>query len=161
MSVAKLRRFDTGAPEIARRSFARELMAALDRLGVQPGGEFILAAAEAKPEGPHDANRLGRFAAGSSTSRKAALDNYPRSGTQRDVILRALVAAGPRGATSDELHAALGMPNQSIKPRLGELRDGGWAYQTGDTRPSLTGSAVDVYAATEKGVEAVRSRPIA
>ena len=103
-------------------------------------------------------NRLGHFARESSTSRKAALDNYPRSGTQRERCLRAIVGAGARGLTSDEIAERHHMRLYSVKPRLIELREGGWIERNGDTRPSPTGSDVDVYVATAKGRTEVSRR---
>lgn len=113
-----------------------------------------------KPPGlPHsDSRRLGHFAGASETSRKAALDNYPRSGTQREQVLLAVAAAGPLGTTSDEISTRMSLNLYSVKPRLIELREGGWVEQNGRTRRSRAGSQVDVYVATEKGRAAVKER---
>lgn len=99
------------------------------------------------------ANALGGFIG--ETSRSAAVDHYPRSGILRGKILRALAAAGDAGATSDELVARYGWRLYSVKPRLIELREGGWAFRDG-SRSSPTGSQVDVYRVSAKGAAAVR-----
>lgn len=106
----------------------------------------------------HDVPKLGRFARGSATSRKAALDNYPRSGKQRHTVLMALVDAGERGLTSDEIAGMHRMNLYSVKPRLIELREGGWATQNGKQRKSEQGSDVDVYVATDKAHTETRKR---
>jgi len=95
-------------------------------------------------------NRLGRWHSGSAaTARKAALDNFPTSGKQRHRVLLAVHAAGARGATSDEISAAHRIRLYSVKPRLIELREGGWVEAAGE-RPSETGSMVQVFVATDK-----------
>jgi len=95
-------------------------------------------------------NRLGGYARDSATSRNAALANFPRSGTQRLAVLQAVYLAGPRGATSDEISARHGIRLYSVKPRLLELRRGGWVARNGDVRRS------DVYVLTTKGLERFR-----
>lgn len=98
-------------------------------------------------------NTLGPFARGSSTSRQAALDHYPRSGSLRARVLEAVYRAGHHGATSDELAERHGWRLYSVKPRLIELRRGGWLQLSGETRPSVTGSPVDVHVATARARE--------
>ena len=104
--------------------------------------------AVAPDPGRVDDNHLGGF--GDGVSRQAALDNYPRSGSQRRQVLLEVAAAGGDGATSDEIAATTGMRLYSVKPRLTELRDGGWIAENG-TRPSPAGSATTVFVLTEKG----------
>lgn len=151
---------DASAEEVA--AYHRTVAVALVDLGVDYGEEFIvLPAAEVtgsklyKVEEPGE-RALGGFRQGSDSARKAALDNYPRSGTQRELVLLVLASAGERGMTSDEIAREEGINLYSVKPRLIELREGGWAEQNGKTRPSPRGSATDVYVATAKGREAAR-----
>jgi hypothetical protein len=95
-------------------------------------------------------NRLGKSRAGvASQSRKAAWFNFPRSGAQRHEVLMAVHRAGLAGATSDEIAATHEIPLQSVKPRLVELREGGWVEQIGE-RVSLQGAPVGVFATTGK-----------
>lgn len=104
-------------------------------------------------------NRLGKFRAGQSdTARKAAIQNYPRSGTQRHMVLMAIVLAGEEGRTSDEISRDYEIRLYTVKPRIVELREGGWIEMNGKMRPSETGAGVDVHVATEKGREYARER---
>jgi hypothetical protein len=99
------------------------------------------------------ANGVGPYVAGSSTSREAAWDNYPRSGTQRERILSIVYRRGD--ATRDELAAT--MPDSSVDPRVLELIRGGWLYETVQTRPTRTGSQAVVLALTAKALDVMRS----
>lgn len=148
--IERLTRPAEGALLEERAAFGRELLAVLTRLGVGPGDDFLVSAHEGRELGV-DEKTLGRFAAQSETSRKAALDNYPNSGIQRHTVFVAVAEAGPRGVISDEIADAKRIRLYSVKPRLIELREGGWVRQNGETRPSPTGSDVDVYVLTEKG----------
>ena len=103
--------------------------------------------------------KLGLFhKRGSETARKAALDNYPRSGTQRLEVLLAVAAAGEDGATSDEISTQYNIRLYSVKPRMFELRQGKWLMINGTTRPSDTGSAVDVHYLTDKARKWIREK---
>jgi hypothetical protein len=145
-------------------AYRRRIAATLEEIAVDYGEEFVILPAADLANGTiyeldaHDQTKLGGFRSGSDSARKAAIDNYPRSGSQRHRVLVALVEAGERGVTSDEIHASTGMNLYSVKPRLIELREGGWAEQNGKTRPSPRGSATDVYVATERGKAAVREK---
>lgn len=164
--MERLRRFRPGATGDEKAAFARELVAALDRLGVVGGDEFLLAPASWAEKGgklykvaqAHD-NALGPVGS-QDTSRKAALQNYPRSGTQRNRILRlaAHMTGQERygGVTRDEVVVALEMKESSVHPRVLELLGGEWLEETGRTRPTRTGADAVVLAATMKGRRAVR-----
>jgi hypothetical protein len=76
---------------------------------------------------------LGPFQSHSRTSRQAALDNYPRSGTQRWRIIEAL-AETPEGLTREQLSELLGIVLNSILPRVVELLNAGWIEESGGTR---------------------------
>jgi hypothetical protein len=108
---------------------------------------------------PHE-NQLGHFQRHSETSRKAAIDNYPRSGTQRWKVLTAIVGQGGVGFTRDELAAALGLAINSILPRVKELLDGEWIVETERERTTRQGSAASVLVATEKGEREWREREV-
>lgn len=168
--MERLTRFPAGAMPDVRIQFGRDLLDALDRLGVGPGEEFLIAPASWAEKGGKlykvaatDANALGPFQADAAdTSRKAALYNYPRSGTQRHKILTAIVAAGARGMTRDEIAGALHLPDSSTDARVLELKAGEWLKETDDVRRTRSGGEAHVLVATLKGVEAVREKePVA
>lgn len=82
------------------------------------------------------------------TSRAAADAITPKSGTQRGRVLELL---SRRSLTREEVAAALGIPDNSARPRIRELVAGGWVAPTGDTRPSAAGHESEVMAATMRG----------
>jgi hypothetical protein len=88
--------------------------------------------------------RLGPFVKGSETSRQAAIDNYPRSNTQRRRVLDAIVAAGEDGHTRDELSITLRLPINSVLPRVVELKRDGFVVESSKTRTTSTGSRATV-----------------
>ena len=100
------------------------------------------------------ANHLGGFrSTDPSTSRKAALDNYPRSGTQRARCFAAILMAGDRGATCAEVMDATDLAHQSASTRLSELKRGGWVVVAGERTGEL-GAKQEVLVATLKAKEA-------
>lgn len=106
--------------------------------------------AEEQLEDP-TANHIGAFRrTDSTTSRKAAVGVFPRSGTQRGRVLRALRDAGEYGATSAEIEAATAIIYRSLTPRIGELKAGGWIVSTGRTRTGNMGAEQEVLVLTEK-----------
>lgn len=129
------------------------LSAALDRLGVREGDDFVIAKVD---PGAHDAapdtDELGPFARDSDTSREAALANYPRSGNQRRVILDRLLICGGYGATREEITRATGIVPDAVRPRLIELVKGGWVRVTDRTRPTRRDNDAEVVVATEKAM---------
>lgn len=86
-----------------------------------------------------------------ATSRGAALDNYPRSGTQKRRVLDELYRRGSRGATYPELQQALGIG--SAQQRLSDLKKDGWVEPNGLERRTPRGSMADVYVVTQKFLE--------
>lgn len=100
------------------------------------------------------ARKMGPFARKSETSRQAALANYPRSGTQRARILAAILA-GTSGRTREELAGQLKLPDNSVRPRVRELIDGGWVVvllSDGKpvTRKTTLGNESEILVATNK-----------
>lgn len=75
---------------------------------------------------------LGPFAAASETSRRAALEAWPKQGTQRWHILHAFRVPSEyrsqsrTGWTRDELARVLFLSPNTIRPRVRELILGGW-----------------------------------
>lgn len=142
-------------------AFEIALDRALDGIGVEPGQGFAVVPYRDGPA-PGE-NQLGRWRARSDTARKAALANYPRSGNQRHRILLYAVAEGARrGITSDEVARDLKIPLYSAKPRMSELRDGGWLERRkhGDScylmRLSPNGAGTEIHWPTAKALREVR-----
>jgi hypothetical protein len=65
----------------------------------------------------------------SDTSKKAAYDIFPESGSQRLRVLVEIWNAGRKGVTRDELSVRLRLPSNSICPRVWELKHGGWVME--------------------------------
>lgn len=82
------------------------------------------------------------------TSRAAAERAVLKSGSQRRRIYDALRAA-PTGMTRDELEVHLGIPCNSLNPRLRELATDGWITDTGRIRLTRSGSPAVVWSACE------------
>jgi predicted ArsR family transcriptional regulator len=98
------------------------------------------------------ANALGPFQRHSQTSRSAALDNFPRSGSQRKLVLLYLL---DHPATREEVGHALRLGGSSVRPRVAELVEGGWVEDyriAGElvTRRTASGSQAIVLRATPK-----------
>lgn len=96
-------------------------------------------------------NQLGPFVRDSETSRKAALDAYPRQGNQRSRILGKLRSSGP--ATREELAVLLMLSENTIRPRVKELIEGGWIEETDHTRETSRGSEATLLDVTRKARE--------
>lgn len=98
-------------------------------------------------------NHLGPFSKNSDTSRKAALGNFPKSGSQRDRVLRAIRDSGPQtGITRDELARKLGLPDSSVDGRVWELKQGQWVCEADHTRPTSSGGEAHALVLTGKSV---------
>lgn len=91
---------------------------------------------------------LGPFAAKSETSRKAALDAYPRQGSQRRRVIHALRYHGD--STREELAAHTSLSENSVRPRVRELIEGGWIEETDHTRKTTRGSEAVLLGLTNK-----------
>lgn len=103
-----------------------------------------------------DRNEIGKFQApgrgAAVTQRKAAILVYPRTGTQRRKVLDYVAAEGERGATDEEIAAALGMLANTERPRRVELEEGGWIADSGLRRKTAaSGSDAAVWTLTEEG----------
>jgi hypothetical protein len=106
----------------------------------------------------HDSPRAGASHHGDpSTSRDAARANFPRAGSQRHVVLLAVVDSGARGLTAEECAEATGMRSgasgNSAAKRLSELRKAGYVRPTGTTRKTANGCDSVVCVATPKALE--------
>jgi len=85
------------------------------------------------------------------TSRMAAVSAWPRAGSQRERILRAIIDS-PAGLTYDGAAEATGIVGVSTSTRISELARAGWIEQNGERETSAGGKAV-VWIATEKARE--------
>lgn len=94
-----------------------------------------------------------KFQRHSTTSRSAALDSYPRKGTQRARVLDHLRQMRD-GCTDEEIGLALQMNPSSVRPRRIELVEGGWvvakldAHGLAEDRPTRSGSKSQVWTAS-------------
>jgi hypothetical protein len=102
-----------------------------------------------------DLKVLGAFTKGSTTSRQAAIDNYPRQGKQRWKILHYLFDMGEVGGTRAEIAVSLHLKDSSTDGRCIELIHGNWVESNGKTRLTDTGSKAEVLVLTEMGRNAV------
>lgn len=93
------------------------------------------------------------------TARAAAELVAPKTGTQRWRILL-LLLDHPQGLTADEVCVHLGLPQQTVGPRMKELRDddtvGGWLVETGATRPTRYGRLALVWTLAPGAANEVR-----
>lgn len=96
-----------------------------------------------------DASALGPFARGSAASRLAALDAYPRQGTQRHLIVSALRMADGSGHTREELGEETEIVLQAVCARVAELIERGWIRESGASRLTRQKSAAGVLVLTE------------
>lgn len=103
-------------------------------------------------------NKLGPFTKKSDTSRRAALKNYPKSGSQRWRVLRAIRDSGEQGMTRDELAHFLQLPDSSVDGRVWELKQGDWAIDSEQTRTTQSGGEAHALVLSLKALMYFRSR---
>jgi len=99
-----------------------------------------------------------RHVKGSPTSLAAAIDNWPRAGTQKARILETLKAASDRanlgyygetlGLTREELEQWVGLSGNAVRPRVAELIEAGLVKETDRKRKTRSGSEAYVLVAT-------------
>ena len=132
-----------------------ELSEALDSLGIGPGGVFSIQPMDDSPvednigayrgSGEHDQEDPD------DTSRGAAHDVEPRSGSQRYKIVELMVGLPlERWITRDEIARRLAMWEGSVGPRVKELLDGGWLAEMPGTVETRHKSQARLLEATEK-----------
>lgn len=80
-----------------------------------------------------------------ATSRAAAAEALPRSGTQKRTVYDMLAQRGPQGATDDEMIAHLGIKHQSLTPARYALREGGLIGDSGQRRQTESGNLAVVW----------------
>lgn len=96
---------------------------------------------------------VGPYRAGQpDTAKQAAVENAPRSGSQRGRVLAALVAAGDQGLTDWELHfAAQILRAHTAGTRRAELQKLGYVEATDQRRRTDTDSLAVVWRVTAAG----------
>lgn len=102
-----------------------------------------------------DENAVSLRSDASDTSAEAAARYYPKSGSDRLLVLETLVELN--GATDEELQSFLGMPANTERPRRRELVMCGYAEATSQRRATSTGNDATVWVATEKGYQLVEN----
>jgi hypothetical protein len=101
-------------------------------------------------------NSLGGFrSTDPETSRKAAIDAFPRTKSQRLKALLFIARQGDKGATYAQVEAETGI--HGIWKRLSELKEGGWIEVAREAVIPETGSLGSVYVATSKARQHMRS----
>ena len=97
-------------------------------------------------------NTIGKFSADPpATSRLAAVEAYPHTGTARRRVLDAIGFAGDGGLTDEQIQTRLGMNPSTQRPRRIELQEGGWITKAERTRWTRSHRAAVVWVLTEKG----------
>lgn len=144
----------------AGEQLAREITDELEALDIRPGEQFTIVPHVTQDErtfrrqmgayqslSDPDTRQLGPFAKNSETSRRAAIDNYPRQGSQRWRILKALSMTP---LTRYEIQQQTRLDENSVRPRVLELIEGGWVRETDLTRPTGSKSKAVVLDLTDK-----------
>lgn len=116
-------------------------------------GEFL-----ADPSDDGFKDRIGKFGHKSpSTSRKAAVAVYPKSGSQRHRLILLIAQSESRGLTCDEAEKVTGLPHQSASARWNELwHDFEFIEPNGKERPTRAGASALAFVLTAKGAQAMR-----
>lgn len=83
------------------------------------------------------------------TARHAAEAVRPRSGTQRLLVLGFIEASGEGGCTRECIADGLGLPDNSVRPRVKELLDDHWIGPSGRTGLSRAGSPSELLVAAK------------
>jgi len=136
----------------SERFVCGECMFDKDSGAVQP---TVMPAADAvAPEQLPDPGRqaIGKFnAGGPDTQRKAAIAQWPTSGTQRRHILDFIAEQEDRGATDEEIEQCFGARHQSASARRNELMNDGWIEDSGKRRRTTSGKEAIVWVLSDAG----------
>lgn len=103
---------------------------------------------------PED-DRIGRFSnpevsGAPETQRLAAIQVYPKTGTQRRKVLDALFI---EDLTDEQIEDRIHIGQRQSSTRRKELENDGWVMDSGDRRKSKAGADVVVWALTPSGRE--------
>lgn len=102
-----------------------------------------------KEHGGPGADAIGGFRDGDlDTSRKGAVDAYPRSGNHRHKILIAIAKSGDQGMTYEEVEETTGIKN--AHKRISELSQGDWVQSAGERMAKKTGSMSNIWVITNR-----------
>ena len=123
------------------------MLETLDEIGIAPGEDFVVGHPDVMDPTATD---LAPFARKSEASRDAALQNYPKGGSQRERVLLAVARAGPHGATRDELAQLLDLGDSTVDARVWELKRGGFVADTELQRETSQGGKASVLILSEK-----------
>lgn len=85
------------------------------------------------------------------TERAAADRATPRTGTARARVLAAIGEAPHNGATDEELQRHLKLNPNTERPRRVELERGGYIFDSGKRRPTVSGDSAIVWKVTPAG----------
>lgn len=107
--------------------------------------DYLLGLAEAAPTAPSPGLVSGSHP---ETSRAAAVEVTLLTGSQR---FRVLTRLAEQPSTRDELAGWLELTPNTVRPRLKECIDQGWACSNGETRLSDVGTPSEVMTATVEG----------
>jgi len=108
-----------------------------------------MSAGDAGTEGAGSPMPPAHHAAPSGTSDAAARSVAPRTPTQRQRVLAAILAAGTHGLTDDEGERQTGIRPQTYTPRRGELVKAGRVIATGRRRRTRRQFTATVWIAAE------------
>lgn len=98
-------------------------------------------------------DRIGKFhAAAGVTERAAAVKTYPRTGTQRGLILDA-IAASEDGLIDEELAAIPGITDTAHRTRRNELVVDGWIEDSGRVRLTASGTESIIWVLTAAALD--------
>lgn len=89
------------------------------------------------------------FVKGSDTSEAAAESIEPRKGNYQYEVLRYIRQMRSWGSTADQVEEKLGIPLNTVRPRLRELEDMGFIVKTPTKRPTRSGRGARVYVSYE------------
>jgi hypothetical protein len=114
-------------------------------------------ATEDDPNAPFNNGKLPGFrSTDPDTSRKGAIDVYPRAGSYRYKALIEIAKAGDQGLTYDQIERKTGI--KSVWKRLSELRDGDWIYEAGERLVQATGSMATIWKITARAERHIETK---
>lgn len=99
----------------------------------------------AKPRPAVDSNKV--FMGRQATSRAAAQNALPSSGTKRRQVYDLIMSNMSNGLTADEIQITTGISPNTINPTIKGLADDGWIYDSGERRATRTGNMAIVWVA--------------
>lgn len=111
---------------------------------------------EEQNEGVEDKTLGGFRSSDPDTSRKGAIDAYPRTNSQRWKALIEIAKSGDVGLTYAEVELKTDV--NDVWKRLSELRDGGWIKESGERVVKGTGSLATIWKLTPKGERHIETK---